>query len=107
MATLLPALDPTPMGWKSRDWLFGIDPGPLFDRAGNIGPTVWWNGETIGAWAVTPSGDIRTAVLADRGSASLEGIRRAAARLQRRLDRVVVTPAARTPLETSIAAGTS
>ena len=27
-ATLLPALDPTPMGWKRRDWFFGIPPAP-------------------------------------------------------------------------------
>lgn len=37
-ATLLPALDPTPMGWKTRDWFLGIDPRHVFDRAGNIGP---------------------------------------------------------------------
>ena len=39
-ASLLPALAPTPMGWKSREWFFGVDPVQLFDRAGNFGPTV-------------------------------------------------------------------
>ncbi|MGI8768470.1 MAG: winged helix DNA-binding domain-containing protein [Propionibacteriaceae bacterium] len=38
---LLPSLDPTPMGWKRRDWFFGIDQTAVFDRFGNIGPTVW------------------------------------------------------------------
>ncbi|CCB71631.1 conserved protein of unknown function (plasmid) [Streptantibioticus cattleyicolor NRRL 8057 = DSM 46488] len=41
-AALLPGLDPTAMGWRERDWY--LDPGHiphLFDRAGNIGPTVW------------------------------------------------------------------
>nr|WP_246324573.1 winged helix DNA-binding domain-containing protein [Petropleomorpha daqingensis] len=101
-ATLLPALDPTPMGWKSRDWFLGIDSRSLFDRAGNIGPTLWWDGEIIGSWAVTPHGDVRTTVLADRGVAAAQAIERAAATLQHRLQGAVVTPAARTPLERSI-----
>ena len=36
---LLPALDPTPMGWYGRDWY--LEPGhraALFDRTGNVGP---------------------------------------------------------------------
>jgi hypothetical protein len=65
-ATLLPALDPTPMGWKDRDWMFGIDPSLVFDRAGNIGPTLWWDGEIIGSWAIRPDGDLCTGVIADR-----------------------------------------
>jgi len=103
-ATLLPALDPTPMGWKHRDWLFGIDPAHVFDRAGNIGPTLWWNGEIIGSWAVSPHGDVRTAVLADRGSSAADAIAYAAATLQQRLHGTVVTPAARTPLERALSA---
>jgi hypothetical protein len=101
-ATLLPALDPTSMGWKNRGWLFGIDPSPLFDQAGNIGPTLWWNGEIIGSWAVIPHGDVRTTVLADRGTAATHAVERAATNLQQRLHGAVVTPAARTPLERSI-----
>jgi hypothetical protein len=64
-ATLLPALDPTPIGWKHRDWMFGIDQRAVFDGAGNVGPTVWWNGEVIGSWAVTAAGVLRTRILAD------------------------------------------
>jgi hypothetical protein len=48
-AALLPALDPTPMGWKAKDWFLAIDPGLIYDRAGNIGPTLWWDGEIIGS----------------------------------------------------------
>jgi hypothetical protein len=59
-AALLPALDPTPMGWKRRDWLFGIPQHHVFDNRGNIGPTLWWDGEIIGSWAITPTGEIRT-----------------------------------------------
>jgi hypothetical protein len=57
-----------PHGWKYRDWFLGIDHRTVFDRAGNIGPAVWWNGEIIGSWAVTAAGEIRTRLLADRGS---------------------------------------
>ena len=103
VAALLPALDPTPMGWKRREWLLGVDRHQLFDRAGNIGPTLWWDGEVVGSWAVTRTGDIRTAVVADRGTEAEQAVQDAAARLHRRLDGAVVTPAARTPLERKLA----
>lgn len=102
VATLLPALDPTPMGWKRREWLLGIDRRHLFDSAGNIGPTLWWAGEVIGSWAVTATGDIRIAVIADRGAEAGRAIQDAAARIQDRLDGTPITPAARTPLEQSL-----
>ncbi|HWE09251.1 MAG TPA: winged helix DNA-binding domain-containing protein [Solirubrobacteraceae bacterium] len=98
-ATLLPALDPTPMGWKTRDWFLGIDPSLVFDRAGNIGPTLWWNGEIIGAWAITPGGDLRTKVIADRGAEAEAAIEQAASQLHARLDGAAITPAIRTPVE--------
>lgn len=101
-AALLPALDPTPMGWKHRDWFLGIAAGHLFDTAGNIGPTLWWDGEIIGSWAVTSSGDVRTKVLADRGKAADQAIAQAAADLTRQLHGTAVTPAVRTPLERSL-----
>jgi hypothetical protein len=101
-ATLLPALDPTPMGWKDRDWFFAIDRHHVFDRAGNIGPTLWWNGEIIGSWAVSTSGEIRTAILADRGVAAETAVAVAAERLHDRLAGTTVVPAIRTPLERSL-----
>jgi hypothetical protein len=101
-ATLLPALDPTPMGWKNRDWFLGIDRNLVFDRAGNIGPTLWWDGEIIGSWAVAPSGDLRTKVVADRGAEAQAAIARAASQLHARLDGAAVTPAIRTPLEQAL-----
>ena len=103
VAALLPALDPTPMGWKHRDWFLGVDPHHIFDRAGNIGPTLWWDGEIIGSWAVTRGGEIRTGILADRGVEAANAIDRAAAQLHERIDGTLVTPAARTPLERSLA----
>ncbi|PZF81363.1 winged helix DNA-binding domain-containing protein, partial [Jiangella anatolica] len=50
VATLLPALDPTPMGWQRRDWFLGPHREALFDRNGNVGPTVWWDGRVVGGW---------------------------------------------------------
>ena len=99
VATLLPALDPTPMGWKRRDWLFGISQHHVFDNRGNIGPSLWWDGEVIGSWAVTPAGEIRTAVVADRGAAARAAVQDAAALLHARLHGAVIIPAVRTPLE--------
>jgi hypothetical protein len=103
-ATLLPALDPTPMGWKARDWFLAIDPGHIYDRAGNIGPTLWWDGEIIGSWAITPAGEIMTKAIADRGAEAHGAIDHAATQLHARLDGTVVTPAVRTPLEHALAA---
>jgi len=101
-AALLPALDPTPMGWKHRAWFLSLDPRQIFDTAGNIGPTLWWDGEIIGSWAVAASGEIRTHVALDRGSDAAGAVEAAAANLHRRLDGTVVTPAVRTPLERSL-----
>jgi hypothetical protein len=102
-ATLLPALDPTPMGWKARDWFLAIDPGLIYDRAGNIGPTLWWDGEIIGSWAITPDAKIMTKVIADRGAEANAAIDHAATQLHARLGGTVVTPAVRTPLEHALA----
>ena len=102
-AVLLPALDPTPMGWKDRDWFFGIDPAQVFDRAGNIGPTLWWDGEIIGSWAVAPDGDVRVKAIADRGADARHAVEQAASSLHGRLEATVITPAVRTPLEEALA----
>lgn len=101
-AALLPTLDPTPMGWKIRDWFLGIDPRQLFDRAGNIGPTLWWNGEIVGSWGITPDGDLRWEVIADRGAEARDGVEHAASKLHARLQGAVITPAIRAPLERSL-----
>ena len=49
-AALLPALDPTVMGWAGpgRGWFLGVHGPALFDRSGNAGPTVWWDGRVVG-----------------------------------------------------------
>jgi hypothetical protein len=102
-AVLLPALDPTPMGWKHRDWFTAVDTNQIYDRAGNIGPTIWWDGEIIGVWVTRRTGEIHTALTVDRGREAHDAVTAAATQLQHRLDGATVTPAARTPLETSLA----
>jgi hypothetical protein len=58
---LLPALDPTTMGWKHRDWYVGDEVAAVvFDRNGNAGPTIWVDGEIVGGWAQRPDGAIAT-----------------------------------------------
>jgi hypothetical protein len=64
-AALLPALDSTPMGWKQRDWYLGSHAPRLFDRNGNVGPTVWWNGRVVGGWAQRRDGEIVVEFLED------------------------------------------
>jgi hypothetical protein len=55
---LLPALDPTPMGWADRDWYLGPHRVVLFDSNGNAGPTAWCNGRVVGGWHQEPSGKV-------------------------------------------------
>ena len=60
---LLPGLDPTIMGWKERGWYLGPHRGPLFDRNGNAGPTVWVGGRAVGAWSQRDGGEVVTRLL--------------------------------------------
>lgn len=55
---LLPALDPTTMGWADRDWYLGRYRSLLFDTNGNAGPTAWCNGRVVGGWHQDPSGTV-------------------------------------------------
>ncbi len=65
---LLPALDPTTMGWKSRDWYLGPHAPDLVDSAGNAGPTIWWNGRIVGGWHQSEDGAVGMALLDDIGA---------------------------------------
>jgi hypothetical protein len=106
-ATLLPALDPTPMGWRDRDWFLPREHRPaLFDGTGNVGPTVWWGGEVIGGWAHRADGTVRWRLLADRGAEAASAVEAAAGRLTAFLadGGVTVTPRFRTPLERELSA---
>ncbi|MFJ2935426.1 winged helix DNA-binding domain-containing protein [Streptomyces sp. NPDC087219] len=104
-AALLPALDPTAMGWQARDWY--LDPehrAALYDRSGNIGPTVWWDGRIVGGWAQRPDGEIAHRLLTDVGAAAGRAIGAEAERLAGWIGDVRVTPRFRTPLERELSA---
>lgn len=82
-AALLPALDPTAMGWRDRDWY--LDPshaGLLVDRNGNIGPTVWVDGRVVGGWVQRPDGTIALRLLDDVGADGRAAVEVAADRVE-------------------------
>ncbi|MDR7087669.1 hypothetical protein J2X11_002508 [Aeromicrobium panaciterrae] len=71
---LLPALDPTVMGWKHRDFYLGPHREQLFDINGNAGPTVWSNGEVVGGWAQLDSGEVVVNLIADVGKEATQAV---------------------------------
>jgi hypothetical protein len=101
---LLPALDPTVMGWAGRDWYLGAHGPRLFDRTGNAGPTVWVDGRVAGGWAQRPDGNVAVHLLDDVGREAAALAEDLAARLSAWLGPVRVTPKFRTPLERELAA---
>ncbi|MEV0531339.1 winged helix DNA-binding domain-containing protein [Kitasatospora sp. NPDC050463] len=104
-AALLPALDPTMMGWRGRDWYLRPQDVPaLFDRAGNAGPTLWWCGRVVGGWAQRPDGELVWRLFTDVGVEGRSAIEAEAARLSLWLGEVRVTPRIRTPLERELVA---
>lgn len=101
---LLPALDPTPMGWHERDWYLGDYRKPLFDRNGNIGPTIWADGRIVGGWGQRANGDIGTELF-EKVSAKHEKLLASHVdRLAGFLGDVVVKPSFPTPLAKELAA---
>ncbi|MGH3976486.1 MAG: winged helix DNA-binding domain-containing protein, partial [Pseudonocardiaceae bacterium] len=103
-AALLPALDPTAMGWSDRRWFLGDHAPTLFDRTGNIGPTVWWDGQIVGGWAQRKTGEVVFRLLDDVGRDAITAVEAAAERLGQRLGMIRVTPRFRTPLERELSA---
>jgi DNA glycosylase AlkZ-like len=103
-AALLPALDPTVMGWKERDWYLGEHRPALFDTAGNAGPTVWWNGRIVGGWSVRKDGEIPFRLLEDVGSDAVAAIEAEAARLGAWLGETKVLPRFATPIARDLSA---
>jgi Winged helix DNA-binding domain len=86
---LLPALDPTVMGWRARDFYLGPHRDQLFDRTGNAGTTALVDGRVVGCWVQDADGAVRVVLLetvpararralnaeADRLTAWLGGVR--------------------------------
>ena len=101
---LLPALDVTPMAYSHRDWFLGPHAPALFDRSGNIGPSVWCDGRIVGGWAQRPNGTIAIKLLEDVGHGAEERVASTAHTLEAWLSGVRVTPRFRTPLERELSA---
>lgn len=78
---LLPALDPSTMGWKHRDFALGPHRSELFDVNGNGGPTVWVDGRIVGGWAHRDDGEVAFEVFDDIGREAAEQVKTRAADL--------------------------
>lgn len=78
---LLPALDPSSMGWKHRDFVLGPHRERLFDINGNAGPTVWVDGRIVGGWAQRDDGEVAFSLLQDVGTEAVAALEKAAADL--------------------------
>ena len=103
-AALLPGLDPTVMGWAGRDWYLGQHRGPLFDRSGNAGPTVWWDDRVVGGWAQRRDGEIVMRLLEDIGRDATKAVEAEAERLRAWLGDRRVLPRFATPMVRELAA---
>ena len=104
-AALLPALDPTTMGWSQRDWYLGEHKPALFDRMGNAGPTVWWDGRIVGGWAARGAGEVVVRLLEDVGREATAAIDAEAARVAAFVDGGRFSPRFPTPLEKELRTG--
>jgi Winged helix DNA-binding domain len=101
---LLPALDVTPMAYAQREWFLGPHARSLFDRSGNIGPTLWCDGRIVGGWAQRANGAIAYKLLEDIGAEAEHRLATEAHTLEAWLAGVRVTPRFRTPLERELSA---
>jgi DNA glycosylase AlkZ-like len=101
---LLPALDPTVMGWQDRAWFLGPHGPALFDANGNAGPMVWLNGRVVGGWAQRRDGEVAVRLLEDVGADAKALIDAEASRLRDWLGDVRVIPRFRTPTERELSA---
>lgn len=101
---LLPGLDVTPMAYMRRDWFLGGHAPALFDRSGNIGPTVWSDGRIVGGWAQRSDGTIAFKLLEDVGREVQNEVTASAHALGKWLGTVRITPRFRTPLERELSA---
>lgn len=103
---LLPALDPSAMGWKHRDFCLGPHRELLYDPNGNAGPTVWADGRMVGGWAQRDDGEVVVRLLDDVGAETAARVAQRAAELTTMLGDVRLKARARgwTPIERELRA---
>lgn len=107
-AAFLPSLDPLVMGWAmpGRDWyLDGPARDALYDRSGNIGPTVWWDGRVVGGWTQRTDGTIAFRLFDDIGADGTAAVGDAAGKLEAWLSDVRVKPRFPTPIDKELSRG--
>jgi hypothetical protein len=97
-AALLPALDPTTMGWKERDFHLGPHAEKVFDRNGNGGPTAWWDGRVVGVWFQRDDGVVEIALAEEVRRAGQRALAAEATALTEWLDGDVVRSIYLSPL---------
>jgi len=100
-AALLPALDPTTMGWKERDFYLAPDFSPaIFDWSGNCGTTAWWDGQIVGSYVQDDAGQVELIAPRDPGPAGRAALQAEAERLGDWLDGERVSTLYKSPLVT-------
>jgi hypothetical protein len=104
-AALLPALDPTTMGWKERGWHLGPHTDRVFDRNGNAGPTAWWNGRIVGVWCQRDDGEVLVVPAEDLPARARRALEAKAGELTAWLDGDVVRSLYLSPLAREHLAG--
>ncbi|MDQ6641695.1 MAG: winged helix DNA-binding domain-containing protein, partial [Actinomycetota bacterium] len=97
-AALLPALDPTTMGWKERGFYLGEHAERIFDRNGNGGPTAWWNGRIVGGWTQRDDGTVVVVPADGWPHGARQALEAEAARLTTWLDGDVVRSIYQSPM---------
>jgi hypothetical protein len=102
-AALLPALDPTAMGWKERAFYLGDHAERLFDANGNAGPTAWWDGRIVGGWTQRADGTVVVVPAEQLDPAATKALDEAADRLTTWLAGDVVKSIYQSPLVRSAA----
>jgi hypothetical protein len=95
---------PDDHGWKQRDWYLGPHGDLLFDRNGNAGPTVWFDGRVVGGWSQRKDGELVYRVLEDIGSDGAAAIEAEAAALTDWLGDARLAPGFLPPFQRSLSA---
>ena len=98
-AALLPALDPTTMGWRHRGFhLDDRSPSSSYDRAGNGLPTAWWCGRIVGGWRQRPDGTVTLTGTVDLPRPAVDALEQQARRLTDWLDGHLISTSFQRPL---------
>jgi hypothetical protein len=91
------------MGWKEREWYLGPHKAALFDRNGNIGPSIWHDGRIIGGWGQNQERKVVYRILEPVSSKVTKDVAQEAVAVEDFIGHTKVTPRFRTPLEAQLA----